>query len=197
MQRREVLAVAGSIGVGASAGCLGLGSETTISNPAEFRAADGETTLQFQTDGGDEVGSLTIRPGTQRYSGHGGELVPVDVAITHRDGTAIDGLTLGLRAPPGGAGAPAEVALQTPFGTPHPSMDLYAAPDDGGTVLSIDEMGEQGDGTLVLKFLLTGLGVSTTELEVDATVELTSSGVFTQDYTLTGLTLVSLPDGAN
>jgi len=147
----------------------------------------------YQTDGGDEVASLTVQPGQRRYSGAGGGQVPVDVAITHGDETTIIGLELTLRAPPSGADTSAEIALKTPFGTPHPSLELYAHPNGDGTVLAVDEMGEQGDGTVVLQFLLTGVPDSVSELNVDATVELRGRGVLAQNYTLDGLTLVSLP----
>lgn len=193
MQRRELLTAAGGIGVAATAGCTSLGPDPTISNPSEQRESDGETTLQFQTDDGERIASLTVQPGKQRYSGSGGNQISVDVALTQRAETTVTGLELALRAPPGGAGSPAEVALKTPFGTPHPSIDLYAEPDDGGTVLAIDEMGESGDGTLVFQFLLTGLQDTTSELEIDVTAELTAPGVFGAEYTLTGLTLVALP----
>lgn len=193
MRRREALVAAGSVGITLTAGCAGLGS-TTVSTPDEQQADDGETNLRFQADDGTEVATLTVQPGRKRYSGVGGGQMSVDVAITHGDETTITGLELTLRAPPSGADSPAEVALRTPFGTPHPSMELYAHPEGEGTVLAIDEMGEQGDGTMVLQFLLTGLRDAVSELKVDATVELAGRGVLGRKYTLDGLTLVSLPE---
>lgn len=194
MRRREALVAAGSAGLALTAGCAGLGSPTTISNPEEQQADDGETTLVFRTDGGTEVAALTVQPGRRRDGGAGGQ-APVDVAITHDDETTITGLELTLRAPPGGADTPAEIALTTPFGTPHPSIELYADPQGAGTVLAIDDMGEQGDGTVVFQFLLAGLRDTVSELTVDATVELAGRGVLTRNYTLDGRTLVSLPGG--
>lgn len=191
MRRREALVAAGSVGIGITAGCLG--SPTTISTPQEEQADDGETTLQFEEDG-TEVASLTVGPGRQRYSGAGGGQVPVDVAITHGEETTITGLTLTVRAPPSGAEPPAELALTTPFGTPHPPLELYADPDGAGTVLAIDEMGEQGDGNVVLQFLLTGLRDAVSELRVEVTVELATRGVLGRQYTLDGHTTVPLPD---
>lgn len=194
MQRRDVLAAVGSLGAVATAGCTSLGSPTTISNPTREQDPDGDTSLQFRTEEGDQVATLTVQPGRRRYSGPGGGQVSVDVAITHPDETQITGLQLALQAPPVGAGAPAEVALKTPFGTPHPAIDLYAAPDTGATVLAIDDLGAQGDGTVVFQFLLTGLGDSTAELDLDATIDATTRGLFGREYTLTGRALVPLPE---
>ncbi|MHB9287355.1 hypothetical protein ACKVMT_09995 [Halobacteriales archaeon Cl-PHB] len=193
MKRRDVLAAAGSAGAVAMAGCAGLGSET-ISNPVEEQASDGETTLNFQADDGDQVASLTARPGEQRLSGHGGQQIPVDIAITHPEETTVTDLTLSLRAPPSGTGL-AEVAIETPFGTPHPSLDLYEASDDGAAVLAIDDMGEYGGGTVLFKFLLLGVGNAISEVEVDAEMGLSGTGLLSNKYTLKGLTLVPLPGG--
>ncbi|WP_436902909.1 hypothetical protein [Halovenus halobia] len=192
MKRRAILAAAGSAGAVAMAGCARLGSET-ISNPAEEQASDGETTLSFQADNGDQVASLTVRPAEQRFSGHGGQQIPVDIAITHPEETTITGLSLSLRAPPSGTGL-AEVAIETPFGAPNPSLELYEA-DDGATALAIDDMGTSGDGTVLFKFLLLGVGDATSEVEVDAEIGLSETGMLSNEYTLKGLTLVSLPGG--
>jgi hypothetical protein len=194
MKRRNVLAAVGSVGMMATAGCAGLGSET-ISNPTEEQASDGETSLQFRADNGHDVATLTIRPGEKRYTGHGGQQIPVDIALTHSEQTTVTDLTLSLRAPASGPGAPAEVAVETPFGTPHPTLELYASPDDGATVLAIDDMGENGDGTVLFKFLLMGLGETISELTVDAEFGLEKPGVLGQSYKLKGLTLVPLPGG--
>jgi len=195
MKRRDVLAAVGSAGAVAMAGCAGLGSET-ISNPVEDQASDGETTLSFQADDGNQVASLTARPAEQRFSSHGGQQIPVDIAITHPEGTTIRDLTLSLRAPPSGTGV-TEVAIETPFGTPHPSLDLYEAPDDGASVLTIDDLGKNGDGTVLFKFLLLGVGDAISEVEVDAEIGMSEKGMLGNEYTLKGLTLVPLPGGTS
>jgi hypothetical protein len=174
------------------AGCAGLGSET-ISNPTEDQASARETTLAFQSDDGNQVAKLTVRTAEQRYSRHGGQQIPVDIAITHPEKTTVTDLLLSLRAPPAGRGV-TEVALETPFGTPHPSLDLYAAPDDAASVLAVDDMGDYGDGTVLFKFLLLGADDAVSELAVDAEVGLTESGMLGTEYTLEGQTLVPLPD---
>lgn len=196
MKRRDVLATTGSVGIVATAGCATLGS-TTISSPTENQDSDGETSLDFQTDDGKEVATLTVQPDSRRYDGAGGEQVSVDVALTHPDGTKVTDLTLSLRAPPSGAGTPTEIAFKTPFGTPHPQLDLYTDSDDAATVLAIDDMGEQGDGNMVFQFLLTGLGDTTSELAIDTEVGLAETGMLGQAYTLSGRTLVPLPAGTN
>jgi hypothetical protein len=195
MNRRDVLAAVGTAGVVATAGCTSLGS-TTITNPEGERTDDGDVNLNFQTESGENVATLTVMPGRQRYSGSRGTEIPVKIAITHGDATKIESVRLDLRAPPSstGAGVPAEVAFTTPFAKPHPSMELYTDPDDVSTILDIPDTGEQGDGNMVFDFLLTGVRDDTTELSVDATVELSEGGVLGQNYTLEGLTLVPLPD---
>lgn len=169
------------------------GASKTLSNPTTEREDHGETHLLFQTDG-DRVASFTVQPGRRRYSGPAGEQITLDVSCAHRDGTKITGLRLKLRTLPGGGPPPAQVSLTTPFGTPHPALQLYRDPQDLGTILDIPDAGEVGDGTLTLEFLLSSLEASTSELEVDATVELTEQGMTGTDYTLDALTLIQLPD---
>lgn len=196
MRRRDVLAAVGSVGVVATAGCSSVGS-TTLTNPDEEQTNDGEVNLNFRTESGENVATLTIMPGRQRYSGHRGPEIPVKIALTHGDATKIESVRLDLRAPPSstGGGVPAEVAFTTPFAKPHPSIELYTDPDDVSTILEIPDTAEQGDGTMVFDFLLTGVRDATTELSVDATMELSEDGVLGQNYTLEGLALVPLPDG--
>lgn len=195
MNRRDVLAAVGSVGIVATAGCSSLGS-TTITNPDEEQTDDSDVNLNFRTESGEKVATITVIPGRQRYSGHSGTQIPVKIAITHGDATKVESVRLDLRAPPTstGAGSPAEVAFTSPFAKPHPSIELYTDPDDVSTILDIPEMGEQGDGNMVFDFLLTGVRDATTELSVDAAVELSEGGVLGQNYTLEGLALVPLPD---
>lgn len=179
----------------ATAGCSSVGS-TTITTPEEERTEDGDVNLNFRTEGGENVATITVMPGRQRYSGHRGAEVPVKIALTHGDATKIESVRFDLRAPPSptGAGVPAEVAFTTPFAKPHPSIELYTDPDDVSTILDIPDTGAQGDGTMVFDFLLTGVRDATAELSVDATIELSEGGVLGQNYTLEGLALVPLPD---
>lgn len=195
MNRRGFLAAVGSVGAVATAGCSSVGS-TTLTNPEEERTDDGDVNLDFRAESGEAVATLTVMPGRRRYPGHAGAEVPVKIAITHGDATKIESVRLDLRAPPTatGAGAPAEVAFTTPFAKPHPSIELYTDPDDVSTILEIPDTGEQGDGTMVFDFLLTGVRDATAELSVDATIALSEDGVLGQSYTLEGLSLVSLPD---
>lgn len=75
-----------------------------------------------------------------------------------------------------------------------PSIELYTDPDDISTILDTPDTGEQGDGNMTLDFLLTSVRDTTTELSVDAAVELSEGGVLEQNYRLEGLALVPLPD---
>jgi hypothetical protein len=193
MNRRDVLATVGSVGVVATAGCTSVGA-TTITDPDEERTDDGAVNLTFQMESGQSVATLTVMPGRQRYLGHDGEQVPVKIAITHPEATTIGSVRLELRAPPSGAGVPAAVAFTTPFAKPHPSMELFTAPDDVSTVLAIPETGAQGDGTMLFDFLLTNLADGTAELAVDAKLQVTERGLLGEPYRLEGRTRVALPD---
>lgn len=193
MNRRRFLAGLGGIGLIGTAGYAAIGGSRTLSNPTVEREADGETHLRFRADD-ERVATLTVSPG-RRYSGAGGGGVPVDVSIAHREGTAITSLALELRTLAPGGNPPAQVALTTPWGTPHPALQLYTDPRDGGTILEVAEMGGQGRGTTTFEFLLTGVDASTSELEVDATADLAASNALEGGYTLEGRTLVHLPKG--
>lgn len=175
------------------AGCTAIASQTTLSDPTIEQEDHGETHLTFNTDG-ERLAVITIQPGRRRYSGHGGDSTPVDIQIWHRDPTKIDSLKLRLRAPPSGVGPPAQVALTAPPWTPHPSIQLYTDRQDSSTIFEIDEMGDQGDGTMPFEFALSGLEKSTSELFVDAAVGLTEQGVLGQNYSLEGRTRTPLPD---
>lgn len=194
MNRRQAIAAVGSAGLLPLTGCASVVPGTTLSDPTEERETDGETHLIYTRDG-ERLATLTVQPGRQRYAGSAGGQIPVDVSVWHRDRTKIERLTLGLRAPPGGPGVPARVALLTPQWKPHPSVQLYTDRRDGETVLGIDDTGEQGDGTVTFEFLLAGLEASTSELLVDAAVGLAEQGVLGRAYTLEGRTRVPLPDG--
>jgi hypothetical protein len=195
MNRRDAPAAAGSVGVAAAAGCTGLGS-ATIANREKERADSVDVDPRFRTESGEEVATVAITPGRRRYAGHGGAEIPVKIAITHGEPTTIERVRLALRAPPTstGGGVPAAVAFTTPFAKPHPAVELYTDPDDGSTVLEIPETDEQGDGTAVFDFLLTGVRDATTELSVDVAVELSESGVLGRSYALERPALVPLPD---
>ncbi|MFB6164350.1 MAG: hypothetical protein ABEJ31_04250 [Haloarculaceae archaeon] len=193
MKRRQLLAGAGVAGALSLAGCSAARA-TTISDPRVEREDDGETHVHFDA-GGEALTTLTVQP-DGRSAGAGGEQVPLDASIEHREGTELTSLELKLRAPPadGGAGVPARVALTAPQWQPHPSVQLYTDPDDGGGIVAIDDLGEQGQGTVTLELLLTGLAPSTAEVLVDATLGLAESGVLGDTYTVEGSTRVSLPE---
>lgn len=178
----------------ATAGCIGIGS-TTITNPEKEQTDDGDVNLNFRTENGKNVATLTVMPDSQRYSGHRGPEVPVTIVITHGNTTKIESLRFDLRAPPtsSGAGVPAKIAYTTPFAKPHPPIDLYTDPDDGSTILDIPNTEKQGEGNLVFDFMLLGLRDSTTELAINVEIGLTEGGALGQEYTLEGSALVALP----
>lgn len=192
MDRRHYLTAVSSFGAGTLAGCSMPRQSRTISNPTTEHEDDGETHLFFQTDA-NRIATLSVQPGREYYAGLGGSQLPVDISIAHADRTKITSLTLKLRTLPEGGKSPAEAALITPFGTPNPALELYTDPADGGTILSIPNAEDVGTGTVTLEFFLSSIDPSTTEMELDATIKLTEQDLLGTHYTLTSLTIISLP----
>lgn len=192
MNRRTFLGAAGSSGLLSVAGCTTIVSPTTLSSPRVERDDHGEAHLHFEEDE-ERLAIVTVQPGRQRYSGPGGDTLDVDVQLWHRDETEITSLTLALRAPPTGAGVPAQIALTAPQWKPHPSIELYTHPQERSTVFEIDEMGGQGDGTVTFEFAVTSLAASTSELLVDVTANLAEQGILDENVTIEGRTRVPLP----
>lgn len=175
------------------AGCTAVASRSTLDDPTVERENDGETHLIYRTEQA-ELATVTIQPGKERYAGSGDGTLPVDVSLWHRDETTIESLRLKLRAPPSGTGVFPQIALTTPAWNPHPSIQFHTDRDDGGMILEIDEMGDQGDGTMTFEFILTTLPASVAELLVEVTAQLTGDSVLDDTYTLEGRTRVELPD---
>lgn len=186
MNRRTVLATIGGVSALSFAGCASVGGSTVLANPTEEVEADGETHLSFETDG-DRLATLTVQP-----PNHGSIPIPVDVSIGHRETTTITDLEHNLRAPPGGSGVPAQIALTAPQWQPHPPVQLYNS-QDGGTVLDIDDMDEQGEGTVSFEFFVAPVEDVPSELLVEATIGLTERGVLGRQYTARARTRVRLP----
>lgn len=192
MDRRDYLAVLSSVGAATLAGCSIPGQSRTLSNPTTEEEDDGETHLFFTADT-TRVATVSIQPGRDRYDGPGGTQIPVDISISHADRTKITSLTLALRTLTEGGKPPAEAALLAPFGTPHPGLELYTDPADGGTVLTIPDARDIGSGTVTLKLLLSSVASSTTEMALDATIDLSEHGLFGTKYTLSSITTIPLP----
>lgn len=192
MDRRTFLGAAGSTGLLSIAGCTAVASHSTLDDPEFEREEDGETHLRYSTDGNDLL-TVTVQPGRQRQPADGDVTLPVDVSIWHRTETTIASLRLKLRAPPSGADVPAQIALTAPPWNPHPSIELYTDRRDGGTIMEIDDMSAQGDGTATFEFIVTALPASIDELLVDVSVSLDGEGIFDEDYTIEGRSRVPLP----
>ncbi len=193
MNRRGYLGAIASFGTAMLAGCSVPGQSHTLSNPTTERGTDGETRLFYQAEPS-RIATVSILPGKERYSGPTGDQLSIDIKIEHTDGTNITGVMLKLRTLPAGGNPPADAALLPPFGTPHPAIDLYDDPDDGGTILSIPTAEAIGTGTVTLGFILSSIDPSTTEMAVEATIELTEMSVMGTDYVLSALTIIPLPN---
>jgi hypothetical protein len=193
VKRRTFFGAAGGAGLLSLAGCTAVASQSTLDNPTVERENDGETHLIYKTDQ-EELATVTIQPGRKRYAGSGDGTLPVDVSLWHRNETKIESLRLKLRAPPSGAGVPAQIALTTPPWNPHPSIQFYTNRDNGEMILEIDEMEEQGDGTMTFEFILTDLAASVSELRIDVTAQLTENSILGETSTIEGRTQVPLPD---
>lgn len=192
MDRRDYLAALSSVGAAALAGCSVPGQSRRLSNPRTEEEDDGETHVFFTADT-TRVATVSVQPGRERYDGPVGTQIPIDISIAHAGRTTITSLTIALRTLTEGGTPPAEAALLTPFGTPHPGLELYTDPADGGTVLTIPNSEDIGSGTVTLKFLLSSVAQSTTEMTLDATIELAEHGLFGTQYMLSSITTIPLP----
>lgn len=109
---------------------------------------DSETHLHFR-EGGERLATVTVRHRTASA-----DRVPVGVHLWHRQGTRVESVGLELRSPPGGAGTPAPVYLEVPGGNPFPDLSYRTDRRNGATLVDIDDLGAQGEGTFSLAFLV-------------------------------------------
>jgi hypothetical protein len=82
--------------------------------------------------------------------------VPFEVTLAHADDVRITAMDLRFTTPDGPPGVPPELSLRRPTGRSFPGIDFGRTSDGSATRLTIPDVGEQGQGTLTLGFLLAG-----------------------------------------
>lgn len=188
MDRRQFLGVVGSAGVVATAGCSMPGGSKTLTEPTVRTDASERRSLSF-TANGEEVGSLGVT-GTVTS-----DVIDLSTEIRHRRGTNVKSIELRVWMPP--ADAAAEVAVVSPVegdSSPPPSVSLYSPEREPGTIVAIDDLDDLEDETISTLDLIVRPGSETaTTLEIDATIGLTSGGLFSTDYTLDGRLQLEFP----
>jgi len=191
MNRRRYLAAVSTVGVAASAGCSAVSGTQVLSDPTVLEDAPGRKTILFSADGG-EVGHLGVDGRVD--SGR----IGLSTEIWHQDSTRVESIKLRLWMPESAMASPAEVAVVSPVegdSSPPPSISLYTPDRDRGTAVEITDLDDLADETISTLELIVIPGAETaTRLTIDATIELSSGGVLSSDYTLDGTLQLSYPE---
>lgn len=164
------------------------GGSKTLTEPTVRTDASERRSLSF-TANGEEVGSLGVT-GTVTS-----DVIDLSTEIRHRRGTNVKSIELRVWMPP--ADAAAEVAVVSPVegdSSPPPSVSLYSPEREPGTIVAIDDLDDLEDETISTLDLIVRPGSETAmTLEIDATIGLTSGGLFSTDYTLDGRLQLEFP----
>lgn len=190
MNRRTYLTAVGAAGIAATAGCSTIGGHQTLTSPSVNEDAPGRKVIIF-TAGGREVGHFGVdgRVDASR--------IELSTEIWHRDGTRVESITLRLWMPEIATESPAKVAVTAPVegdSSPPPSITLSSPERDVGSVIEITDLDDLADETISTLNLIVIPGAnSATDLNIQATIELSSSGLLSREYTLDGVLQVSYP----
>jgi len=186
MDRRRFLTGAAAAGAAGLAGCGVLGGPREL-RPAETIDQDREQHLRYRTDG-QRLATCSLDLG--HYNPTGFDL---DLHVAHREGTRVTGVTCHVRAPAGKPGVGAGLYLEAPQAE-WPPVTFHQTRDGSAEVVSVEDLGELGDGTVTL-----GFDVRPVEeyrpypVAVDWAVALSETGLFGAGYRLTGRSRVDLP----
>jgi hypothetical protein len=190
MRRREFVAALGAAGIAGVAGCGAVGGEVVLSEPSVGEDSPGRKYLEWSADG-ESVASFGVTGGVTS-----GIIDLFQTELSHRDGTEVTRIELRVRMPD--AESAADVAVVSPVegdSSPPPSLALYSPEDAPGTAIEVTDLDDLADETIdTLEFLVKPVDETATELEIDATIELTKGGVLGDDFTLNGELELSFPD---
>lgn len=190
MDRRTYLVACSSVGVAATAGCSAVAGSRRLTDPSVDSTSPSRRALVFTTDG-EEIGTIGVDGDVS-----GGHL-HLSTRISHREGTLIDQIRLRVWMPDSGQ-TPADVALVSPVegdSSVPPSVTLSSSVQAQGTVIEITELGDLADETIsTLDLIVRPRSGAATTLRIDATVDLSESGMFGRSYTLDGDLGLEFPD---
>jgi hypothetical protein len=191
VRRRELVAALGTAGTVTVAGCGAIRSGTTLSDPTGKSDGSGRRSLHFSSDG-EEIGHFGV-DGTVAS-----DLIELRTEIWHRDETRVQSIELRVWMPETARDTSAEVAVVSPVegdSSPPPNVRLSSPDRDLGTVIEIDDLDDLADETIsTLELLVRPASETATELSIDCTIELTSSGLLGSDYTLDGRLDLNYPE---
>lgn len=157
-------------------GCLGLDSgPIELDQPQQEMDAGGMEKHLIFTHDQTEQAVLTIqqfRPPSDPESP-----IPFRFLVWHREALSIDRLYFKLRAPPTGDELPADIYLKAPNSGPWPEFDIRTE-DNLWTIIAVDDIGELGDGSLGLEFILEPVSDPVDELAVMAELGFSNTAFF-------------------
>lgn len=165
------------------------GSEA-LSDPTVHTNSPSRRSLEW-TANDESIGELgaSVTPSTG--------VVDVSTELSHSEGTNVDSIKLRAWVESPETDIPADIALVSPVegdSSPPPSISLYSPDRRQGTVIEITDLDDLKDETIsTINLLIKPQSESATMIKIDATIELTGSGVLSTDYTLTGELPVKIP----
>lgn len=167
-------------------------SQKTLINTREIVQED-EKHLAFY-DNNERILTISLLH-HQGYSNKTGE-IPFRVVASHKEDTTIENMNLVIKFPRSGAWVEkrGEIYLKTPEGYPFPKIH-FERTDDLNTRLEIPDMEPQGEGTVMLHFLLKPEWnvESSTNITVDINTVLTENRLFGNKYHAEEQTTVEIP----
>lgn len=189
MDRRQFLATATAASALPLAGCSTVGVGTTdLGEPATKRDR-GDVHLVFSRNDR-RLLSFSVMP-----RGHAGvtDGVPLEIDAWHARDTRLDSFRVVVRAPAEGNDPPTNVYLQTPWFGDGRSLEFHRGDDLRSTVVAADDLGEDGDATLSMEFLLDAVGgFQTLPVAVSGEFEFSETGTLGRTYRAQGATTVEV-----
>lgn len=185
MDRRRFLLSVGIGGAISLSGCIGPFSNEELPQPS-IDEGENEVNMVFERDN-ERIMTVSV----QFIEGYREESnsVPLKVTFWHKEQTKIEDIWLKLRSPPTRSGVPNEIYMLTPDGNPFPEIEFYKDSNDLGTILDTGSIGEIGQGSITLDFLLKPLNqTQTINLYIETEVTLSENGILGNKYTGTGQT---------
>jgi len=183
MHRRALLGTFSGVGVLATAGCSGVGGRERLSDPTVATRPTGRKTLRFISEN-KEVGKFGVAGSVNS------DRVELSTEIWHREGTAVDRISLTVWMPEAEQGSPGEVALVSPVegdSSPPPQLTLYTPDQKPGTTVAISDLDDLADETIsTIELVVTPRSETATRVAIETTIELSEGDFFGTDYTLTG-----------
>lgn len=194
MNRRDYLGVVGTAGLGTVAGCIGVERQRTLSDPTVHASSPERRSSEWFSDGA-SVGELGVT-GSLDTGG-----VDLTTEISHRKETLVESSELRLWMPERPDEENVRTAVVSPVEgaeTASPSILMYPADEDPGTVVEFTNFGELKDETIgTIRLVVRPPEFPVTTLNLDTKMRLTGRRLLGDDYTLDGRLQLRLRESAN